>query len=291
MPLPKSPSKHTSSLNSPGIGTSFAQREPDDFELTDELAETLNEYEEPDNEDDDEELPSPTTSVPLPKHTLSVSDKNTTHTSKEQREVLQQIKAEVVVDEVAKDIPDISLSEEEEDDELPTTSISQMKPTPKVGTAFVHRDKAREAYDVRIKVYEVITLLEIGEVDAPTIELLAGAVDSVREVSFDENFDVREELKTQMRLVQAARAAVLTAGGKIADGTTVQEVKSVLDSSMRLIGLLSKTNKEMITMERIQAVEASFLEAVTELPMEQQKKFVDTLERRMRVQAELRKTG
>jgi hypothetical protein len=87
--------------------------------------------------------------------------------------------------------------------------------------------------------------------------------------------------------VQAVRGSILTSNNQIARDTTVTEVKAVLDASMRLTTLLTKSNKEIINMDRIKAVEAAFLEVISGMDTEVQKSYVDTLESRMKLMKEL----
>ena len=137
------------------------------------------------------------------------------------------------------------------------------------------------------KVNEVMTLIDLGEVNQTSIDNLAHLLDGHRTIDFDEEYDVRDELHVMMRMVQAVRASVLTSDNRITQDTTVTEVKAVLDASMRLTQLLTKSNKEIINMDRIRAVEACFLEVIGDMPTEKQKEYVDILEKRMKLAKEL----
>jgi len=140
---------------------------------------------------------------------------------------------------------------------------------------------------IQYKVGEVMTLIELGEVDSAMLERLGMVVDNHRKVNFDEDYDVRDELHVMMQMVQAVRSSVLTSDNRIARDTTVVEIKAILDTSMRLTALLSKSNKEIINMDRIKAVEAAFLSVINDLPTEIQKEYVENLEHRMKLMKEL----
>ena len=152
---------------------------------------------------------------------------------------------------------------------------------------FPIRDKSEEQLIVRRKVMELITLLELDEVPHDLLPSLADAVSVVAPDNFDEEFDLREELSTQLKMVRAVRNSILNSAGQIREDTTVSEVKSVLDASMKLAQMLTKANKEIVNIERIQAVEAAFLETIADLDEARQKEFVAILEKRMKAQKAL----
>ena len=139
------------------------------------------------------------------------------------------------------------------------------------------------------KVFDVITLLDMGEIAPDTLKMLQFAVDNTREIDFGEDYDLREELVVQMRLVQAVRTSILDSRGRIRDDTTVTEVKSVLDASRSLADMLNKVNKDLVNQERIQAVEASFMTTIEGMPKQQQIIYIEELERRMKIQEVLAK--
>ena len=154
---------------------------------------------------------------------------------------------------------------------------------------FQKRSFTEESFILRKKVSELITLLELGEVPRDLIEKLNDAV-KVYVTSgedFDSEFNLREELATQLRMVRAVRSSILNANGHVKEDTTVSEVKSVLDASMRLAQILSKANKEIVNIERLQAVEAAFLEVISSFDDDRQKEFVEVLEKRMKAQKAL----
>ena len=152
---------------------------------------------------------------------------------------------------------------------------------------FAVRNFEAEQTVIRRKVAEVVSLIELGEVDSKSIARVVSVVEKYQDIDFDEEYDMRDELHTMMKMVRAVRESILTHDHQIASSTTVTEVKSVLDASMRLVQLLTKSNKEIINMDRIRAVEAAFLEVISEMPTEQQKRYVDHLEHRMKLMKEL----
>lgn len=155
-----------------------------------------------------------------------------------------------------------------------------------VGTTF-KRHEIAPAIAARLKVYEVMTLLETGDIDEDTLRNLILCVDNHRPFSMDDAFNIKEELQTQMQIVRSVRSTILSPSGQLNKNTTVSEVKAVMDSSMRLTTAIQAAQKEITNMERIQAVEAAFLEVIAEFPEEQQKLYVQRLEHRMKLQKEL----
>lgn len=137
------------------------------------------------------------------------------------------------------------------------------------------------------KVNEVMTLIDLGEVNQTSIDNLANVLDGHRTIDFDEEYDIRDELHTMMKMVQAMRASVLTQDNRITQDTTITEVKAVIDSSLRLATMLTKANREIINTDRIKAIESCFLSVIGDMPTEKQKEYVDILEKRMKLAKEL----
>lgn len=159
-----------------------------------------------------------------------------------------------------------------------------------IGTSFQKRDKLPPQIAARIKAYEVITLIGLGEIDSETMNNLAIAVDNSREVNIeDEDFSVRDELIIQMKIVKAVRSTILSPSGQLNKNTTINEVKSIMSSSMALLKEIKEANKDLLSMDRIKAMETSFLETVQRFPEPEQKEFVNLLERRMKAQEALKK--
>lgn len=226
-------------------------------------------------------------------------DRLTSHiTSDKKKKVLSKVIDKGVERLKSEALKDITLQENLITQEIKTQN-SAPTPTsplnneedqpPEIPSEFTRRDFTSEKALVRHKVGEVITLIELGEVDSGTLEQLGVVVDNHRKVIFDEEYDMRDELHTMMQMVQAVRSSILTSDNRIARDTTVQEVKAVLDASMRLTQLLNKSNKEIINMDRIRAIEAAFLEVIGDLPEDKQKQYVDNLEHRMKLSKELTK--
>jgi len=156
-----------------------------------------------------------------------------------------------------------------------------------VSKDFRIRDKAKESQELRNSVSELVTLLDLGGVPNDIIKLLSTALDRHSEIDFDEDFNVREELVTQMKLVRAIRNSLLESNGRLKEDTTVSEVKSVLDASIRLSEMLNKVNKDLINHERLQAVEAAFMETISGFDKEIQLECVKNLEKRLKEQKAL----
>jgi len=152
---------------------------------------------------------------------------------------------------------------------------------------FEVRDKTEEVNVIRNKTLEMITLVSLGEVPMDLMLLLSDEISIHAPVNLDEEFNLRDEMATQLQMVRAVRSSILNAQGGVRETTTVGEVKSVLDASMKLSQMLTKANKEIINIERIQAVEAAFLEVVSGFKEDEQKEFVEVLERRMKAQKAL----
>lgn len=155
---------------------------------------------------------------------------------------------------------------------------------------FATRDKTQEILDLRQKIGHLCTMIEINEVPKSLIDMLLHSLSPYQALEFDEDFNIRDELVIMMKMVKAVRNEVIDPAGRVKEGTTIQEVKSVLDSSLKLSSELNKVNKDLINQERMQAVEASFMEVVATFPKENQIEYIALLERRMKTKKELQKS-
>ena len=156
-----------------------------------------------------------------------------------------------------------------------------------IPNSFQKRDVRSEAMELHGQVDHIISLLDIDGLPHDALNRLLNALEPYRQVKLDEDFDVKEELVMMMALVKSVRGSILQSNGQLKRETSVTEVKSVLDASMKLSDMINKVNKDLITQERIQCVEASFMDVVTEFPQAQQLAYIKSLERRMQVQKSL----
>lgn len=154
---------------------------------------------------------------------------------------------------------------------------------------FQPRYGSAEAVGLHSQVDNIISLLDIDGLPYDARTRLLYALEPYREVTLDEDFNVKEELVMMMTMVKSVRNSILNPNGQLKRETTVPEVKSVLDASMKLSDMINKVNKDLINQERIQAVEASFMDVVNEFPKDQQLQYIKMLERRMKVQKTLQK--
>lgn len=160
----------------------------------------------------------------------------------------------------------------------------------KLPTDFVPRNKSEELLRIRAKVDEVKSLINFGDVTDSGMRALREAIERKLPAEFDEDFDMRNELQMQMQLVKSVRSHILNEEGSIKSTASVSEVKSVIDASMKLADALNKLNKDLINQERIQAIEASFMQIAQEtMTEEDQKRMLELLERKLKAQAVLHK--
>lgn len=158
-----------------------------------------------------------------------------------------------------------------------------------VPTEFSYRDSHEELTQLRNDVHRVCAALDSGDMAEGLVEVLNHSLSPYQEVSFDEAFNIRDELITQMKMVKAVRKELLDPNGSIKKGTTTSEVKSILDASMRLANQLNVVNKDLINQERMQAVESAFMDVLNTFPQALQLEYVGHLEKRMKALKELQK--
>ncbi len=172
--------------------------------------------------------------------------------------------------------------------DMPEVALDDFDPN-SIPDDFEFRQERSGHLVVHHKVDELVTLIELGEVPKDALNRLSQALSPYVQPEYDEDFNVRDELIIQMKMVKAVRMSILDSSGKLKRETTVTEVKSVLDASMRLSDMLNKVNRDLINQERLQAVEAAFMDVVGEFEQDRQLEFVKVLERRMKAQKALQK--
>jgi len=93
------------------------------------------------------------------------------------------------------------------------------------------------------------------------------------------DFDLTNEINTQLKTVKALRQAILTEDGQIRDGMTTKDVTELNRVSTNLTNLLMKHHKEVVNMERMRAIEESVLSVVMTWPdTDERQKFIKALE-------------
>ena len=94
------------------------------------------------------------------------------------------------------------------------------------------------------------------------------------------NFDLREEVAQQIRVVRALRDKVAP-GGVIDSAASTGDMKEVVSSSATLLTLLMKTHSEIMTMDRLRNLEKSVIEVLLEESPEIRDRVMSKLEERL----------
>lgn len=94
---------------------------------------------------------------------------------------------------------------------------------------------------------------------------------------FDANFDLSQEITSQLQALKAIRDKIFSSDGRIKDGQTVRDAKDFMASSAQLLQVLQKSRAELINTERLQAVEEATIEAIRGLDDEVINEFLNIL--------------
>ncbi len=94
------------------------------------------------------------------------------------------------------------------------------------------------------------------------------------------NFDLMQELDTQLKTVRALRNAILTETNELREGMTTKDVMELNRTSTNLTNLLMKHHKDVVNMDRLRAVEEAVLSVIMTWPeAEEREKFVAAMEK------------
>ena len=92
------------------------------------------------------------------------------------------------------------------------------------------------------------------------------------------DFDLSKVINDQIRMIEAIKRKVTNSNGSIKDDVSVKEARELITSSSSVIQQLMKHQKDLININRQQALEASVIKAVKTLPQDAQTEFFNTLE-------------
>lgn len=116
------------------------------------------------------------------------------------------------------------------------------------------------------------------EVDALT-QIIPSEYFKMDEVGTD--FDMKNELGMQLRMVNALRSKVITGTGQLKKEVSISEAKSVLDSCRQTGEVIRKNMESVVNLNRIQALEAAVLATVNGHPEEFKREFLASLEKQL----------
>ena len=128
--------------------------------------------------------------------------------------------------------------------------------------------------------HEVMTIIEKHEWLTPEQVNALAEVISVyggNEVAYGADFDIKNEINDQIKMVRAMRKDVLGADGNVRGGKSLRELKEVISASTTLTQLIMKSHETILNHDRQRAMETAMHEALKTLPKEAQDIFFDTL--------------
>lgn len=116
---------------------------------------------------------------------------------------------------------------------------------------------------------------------ADQVSVLLAAVESHidrDEVEYGADFDIKDEINSQIQMVRAMRRSVLAEDGKIKMDVATRDLKEVMAAGTTLTNLLMKSHEQILNADRQRAMETALKSAVSTLDKDAQAQFFDTLE-------------
>lgn len=113
------------------------------------------------------------------------------------------------------------------------------------------------------------------------VSLLLAAVEHLidrDEVGYGADFDIKDEINSQIQMVRAMRRSVLGEDGKIKTDVATRDLKEVMAAGTTLTNLLMKSHEQILNADRQRAMETALKKAVETLDKPAQDRFFDTLE-------------
>ena len=137
-----------------------------------------------------------------------------------------------------------------------------------------------QASENRLLTSAQLSDLQAGLKDTyPSVFLSTSASGPVADPGYGADFDLAEEINSQIKVVRALRAKILGEDGSLNEGINAREAKELIASGTTMVSTLMKHHKDIVNQDRLMAVEAATIEAVKTLPPENQEAFFETLER------------
>lgn len=137
-------------------------------------------------------------------------------------------------------------------------------------------DKEREISKRVSDVHSLLVTRSVCDLDCKA--LYNALPDSVTKGSYNETFDLSEELGCQLSLVRGLRKEIFHPDGTLKDEYGIDAAKQVLTASRDLSKILQTSHGELVNYRRIQAIETAFLDTIADMPQKTQEKYANLLE-------------
>ena len=99
--------------------------------------------------------------------------------------------------------------------------------------------------------------------------------------NYGADFDVSQEIGEQLAIAKAMRARLLDEEGRLNERFSAREAKEVMSACSTLIGVLMKSQQELLSFRRVLMVENATKRALDTLPREAQDAYLHELERQL----------
>jgi len=96
-------------------------------------------------------------------------------------------------------------------------------------------------------------------------------------VKYGADFDFNHEIEAQIVAVRAMRARVMTPGGQLKVDIPIREAKETLAAGTTLLQTLMKNHEKVMNFNRQRAIEEATIQAIRNLPQENQDQFFASL--------------
>ncbi len=128
---------------------------------------------------------------------------------------------------------------------------------------------------------EVLLAIQSGTAPDHLTKELAIVLPSDVLDDYDETFDMKREIGIQMNMIKGLRHSVFKPNGRLEPGVEFKDAKYVLESSNKMISVLMNHQKQLINVERMQAVEASVIDVLDTMPPEHKSLFLEKLKEKL----------
>lgn len=99
--------------------------------------------------------------------------------------------------------------------------------------------------------------------------------------NYGADFDISQEIGEQLAIAKAMRARLLDEEGRLNERFSAREAKEVMSACSTLIGVLMKSQQELLSFRRVLMVENATKRALDTLPREAQDAYLQELERQL----------
>lgn len=127
---------------------------------------------------------------------------------------------------------------------------------------------------------QVVEGMKHDMIPAEYVELIAETLPesyTPKQDIYDEKFNLRDELTLQIQYVRNLRNEIFDDKGKLRKGYGMDDAKHILTASRDLVKILQTSHDQLLSHDRMQAIEMAFIDTVAEMDEGTRERYAELL--------------